>query len=526
MKMPMLPETQNLERKSSWRDEYLKWICGFANAQGGVLEIGKNDQGEIVGVKNPLRLLEEIPNKALSLLGIVVDVNLKSEAGGEYLEIVVSPYPNAISYKGEYHYRSGSTKQVLKGAALSRFLLQKYGRTWDDVPLPGVGIRDLDGRVLDGFRQKGASSKRLPPDIRDESDEGVIERLQLREADMLKRAAILLFHPTPHRLVMEAYVKIGYFRGSDLLFQDLIEGDLFTQVDRTMDLLYTKYTKALVSYDGIYRVETFPVPYEAMREAIINAVIHRDYASPTTIQIRVYDDRIAIWNAVQLPPDWVDAQLAGKLSSSPHNPRIAYAFFRAGMIEAWGRGIRQIAGLCEEAGNPPPEWELQSTGNGLWLTFPFSADYRAADATAHGADHGVTTQKPEVQVGGQVGGHAEGQVGGHAGVQAGMQAGVQAEGQVGGHARGQVGGQAALSLKEFAMLQACAQGAVPSEVLLAAAGYATRTKNFRKWLDRLLHGGLLKMTLPDKPRSPLQKYQLTYKGRAVLADTQWDRADT
>ena len=69
-----------------------------------------------------------------------------------------------------------------------------------------------------------------------------------------------------------------------------------------MDLLYTKYTKALISYDGVYRVETFPVPREAMREAVINAIIHRDYASPTTIQIRVYDDRITIWNAVQLPP--------------------------------------------------------------------------------------------------------------------------------------------------------------------------------------------------------------------------------
>ena len=389
----MPPEAQNLEWKASWRDEYLKWICGFANAQGGVLEIGKNDQGEIVGVKNPLQLLEEIPNKAQTLLGIVVDVNLKSEAGAEYLQVSVDPYPNAISYKGEFHYRSGSTKQVLRGAALSRFLVEKYGRTWDDVPLPGVALKDLDGRVLDGFRRRGASSERLPPEILEESDEGIVERLQLREAALLKRAAVLLFHPMPHRLVMEAYVKIGYFRGVELQFQDLIEGDLFTQVDRTMDLLYTKYTRALVSYDGNYRVETFPVPREAMREAIINAIIHRDYASPATIQIHVSDDQIAIWNAVQLPPDWTFEQRAGKLSSRPHNPRIAYAFFRAGMIEAWGRGIRRIAELCEQAGNPPPKWEPQSGGDGLWLRFPFSADYRAADAAARGDDQRSTTQK-------------------------------------------------------------------------------------------------------------------------------------
>ena len=376
-----MSESQNIEWKKTWRDEYLKWICGFTNAQGGVLEIGKNDRGEVVGVKGILQLLEETPNKVQALLSIVVDVNLKSEDGREYLEIAVDPYPNPISYKGEFHYRSGSTKQVLRGAALSRFLLQKYGRTWDDAPLPGVGLKDLDSRVFDRFRRRGADSERLPRDILDESNERVIERLQLREASFLRRAAVLLFHPAPDRFVMEAYVKIGYFRGSELLYQDVVEGDLFTQVDRTMDLLYTKYTKALISYDGVYRVETFPVPREAMREAVINAIIHRDYASPTTIQIRVYDDRVAIWNAVQLPPEWTAAgQRTGEFSSKPYNPRIAYAFFRAGMIEAWGRGIRRIVEMCKEAGNPTPKWELEPGGDGLWLKLPFSAAYQVADS--------------------------------------------------------------------------------------------------------------------------------------------------
>ena len=382
-------ENQNVEWKRSWRDEYLKWICGFANAQGGVLEIGRNDRGEVVGVKNVLQLLEDVPNKIQALLGIVVEVNLKSEGGAEYLEIVVDPYPNPISYKGEFHYRSGSTKQVLRGAALSRFLLQKYGRTWDDVPMPGVGLKDLDGRTLESFRRRAADSERLSQDILDESDAEVIEKLRLREGEYLKRAAVLLFHPAPGRFVKEAYVKIGYFRGPELLYQDVIEGDLFAQVDRAMDLLYSKYTKALISYDGIYRVETFPVPKEAMREAVINAVIHRDYASTSPIQIRVYDHRITLWNPGQLPPDWSVEQLTGEHSSRPHNPGIAYAFFRAGMIEAWGRGIRRIAHACETAGTPAPEWKIEP-GGGLWLEFPYSTEYRrtADSLTKHASADG------------------------------------------------------------------------------------------------------------------------------------------
>lgn len=115
----MVPESQTVEWKRSWRDEYLKWVCGFANAQGGVLEIGKDDRGKVVGVKGARGLLEEIPNKTLSLLGILVDVNLRSIGGGEYLEIVVDRYPNPISYKGVIYYRSGSTNQALRGGASS-----------------------------------------------------------------------------------------------------------------------------------------------------------------------------------------------------------------------------------------------------------------------------------------------------------------------------------------------------------------------------------------------------------------------
>lgn len=110
-----MPEQQNIEWKESWRDEYLKWICGFANAQGGKLYIGCDDDGNIVGVKDSKKLLEDIPNKIRDAMGIVVDVNLLRKEDKEYIEIDVQTYPISISCKGVYHYRSGSTKQILRG---------------------------------------------------------------------------------------------------------------------------------------------------------------------------------------------------------------------------------------------------------------------------------------------------------------------------------------------------------------------------------------------------------------------------
>ena len=386
-----MKEHQNIEWKKTWRDEYLRWICGFANADGGVLIIGRDDKGVVRGIPRIDRLLEEIPNKVRDLLGIVVDVNLREEAGEEYLEIVVDAQSQPVSYKGEYHYRSGSTKQELKGAALSRFLLRKQGLHWDGVPVPHAVIEDLSEAVVDKFRVEAHRSGRLDAALLAEPTMALIDKLHLRERLHLKRAALLLFHPDPEVFFTGASVKIGFFRNNvDLLYHDEVRGDLFTQVDLVMDLLLTKYLRAEIGYQGLQRVETFPVPKTALREAVLNALIHKDYASGATIQISVYDDKLMLWNAGQLPPDWTVEDLLGKHESKPFNPDIAHVFFRAGMIEAWGRGIERILADCKRAGMPAPELSVKR--GGFWVTFPFSSTY----LTRIGQDAPSTAQEADV----------------------------------------------------------------------------------------------------------------------------------
>ena len=182
------------------------------------------------------KLMQDIPNKVRDILGIVVSVNLREEVGREYLEITVESYPNPVSYKGEYFQRSGSTNQSLKGAALDRFLLGRQGRHWDGVPVPYVRIKDLSKPVIAAFRKRARESQRLDSTILKESMPGLIEKLHLLDGQYLKRAVTLLFHPDPERFVTGAFVKIGFFRtNTDLLYQDEIHGDLFTQVEKTMD---------------------------------------------------------------------------------------------------------------------------------------------------------------------------------------------------------------------------------------------------------------------------------------------------
>ena len=357
-----MPETQNIEYKQSWRDEYLKWICGFANANGGSIFIGKDDNGNVVGVTDAKRLLEEIPNKVRAVLGILADVNLHTTAQGDIIEIIVEGYPYPVNYKGQYHYRSGSTKQELKGTALDKFLLQKKGKRWDGVPVPKVSVKDLKQDSFEFFRKRAFKSQRIEEDILTDTNELLIENLQLKENEFLKRAAILLFHSNPESFVTGAYIKIGYFEtDDDLKFQNEIHGNLFEQIEKAMDLLFTKYIKAAISYEGINRVETYEYPRDAVREALLNAIAHKDYSGGVPIQISVYSDKIIIWNEGHLPENWTVKNLLEKHASRPYNPDIANTLFRSGYIESWGRGTIKIIRECKQAGIPEPIFSYDSS---------------------------------------------------------------------------------------------------------------------------------------------------------------------
>lgn len=364
-----MSENQNIEWKENWRDEYLKWICGFANAAGGKIYIGTDDNGRVVGVADAKKLLEDIPNKVRDVLGIMVDVNLLEENGLQYIEIDVPPYSNPINYKGQYHYRSGSTKQELKGAALNRFIMQKTGRHWDEFPIERAKAEDLSESALNRFRKEAARSGRVDEGVLNDTTGLLLQDLRLiDDAGHLNRAAVLLFHPDPERYVFGAYIKIGFFRDDkgNLEFQDEVHGALMEQVDKAMDLIKTKYLIYRISYEGISRRETPQFPVEAIRESLMNAIAHKDYASGVPIQISVFPDHITFWNSGQLPEGWTTDRLFESHPSAPYNPIIANAFFRSGDIESWGRGYKRILEAVSAYKLLPPKLEMIS---GLMITY-------------------------------------------------------------------------------------------------------------------------------------------------------------
>ena len=361
-------EKQNIEYKESWRDEYLKWICGFANAQGGRLFIGVDDNHQVVGISDSKRLMEDIPNKIVTTLGIVAEVNLHETEGREYIEIGVSPSNVPIAFKGQYHYRSGSTKQELKGVALQQFLLKKMGLSWDDLPVPYATIDDIDRSAIDYFLRRSIASERMDEEEQKASTEDVLQNLNLITPEgELKSAAILLFGKCVHKFFPAAEFKIGRLHNdeSDLIIQDVVDCNLIQMAGKVMDLLRSRYLVSPIRYEGMQRIEELEIPQKALRELIYNSIVHKLYSGPA-ILMRVFDKSVELWNYGLLPEELTPADLMKKHASYPRNRNIASVFYKAGFIESWGRGYKKIREEFEKVGHSVPT--VEESGGGVLVT--------------------------------------------------------------------------------------------------------------------------------------------------------------
>ncbi|NVO09042.1 MAG: putative DNA binding domain-containing protein [Bacteroidales bacterium] len=357
-----MPEQQNIEFKQSWHDDYLKWVCGFANAQGGLIFIGKDDNGNIVHVADYKKLMDEIPNKIRNAMGITVEVNLQHENEKYFIEIVTHPYSVPISLRGRYYYRSGSTKQELTGASLNEFLLKKSGKTWDDVLEPRATFDDINERTVTTFLNAAEYAGRLP------ENEGLplpelFEKLRLTENGQLKRAAIILFGKEPAKFYPNTFVKIGRFGkdDTDIKFQETEEGNLIILLQAVLKQLNHNFLIRAIEFEGMNRIEKGEYPVPAIREMLLNALVHRNYMG-APIQIRVYDDKISIWNEGGLPNGLTLEALKRSHSSRPRNPIIADISFKGGYIDSWGRGTIKIIDTCKKADLPEPEMNEQDGG--------------------------------------------------------------------------------------------------------------------------------------------------------------------
>ena len=159
--------------------------------------------------------------------------------------------------------------------------------------------------------------------------------------------------------------KIGRFlTETDIQTSDIIEGNLIDQVDKLLDVLRVKYLKAYIAYEGHHRREKLEYPYDALKEAIINALIHRDYSNTSNLQIKVYNDKLVMYNGALLSDEVPIEKFDKPHQSKPFNPLISLVFYKAGFIENWGKGTLNIIAECLAYGLPKPTYEYEWTAGG------------------------------------------------------------------------------------------------------------------------------------------------------------------
>ena len=365
-----MKETQNIEFKRQWRDDFLAELCGFANAQGGTLFIGVDDKGSVVGIENAKQLLEKLPNLINQTMGLLATVNLLAEDGKEFLSISVSASEQPVSYRGKYYYRSGTTLQEMNGSALQTFLLRKMNLSWDAVIQPNATIEDIDREAVDYFMRHAIETQRIEPETRNDSTEKILRNLKLiDEQGHLTMAALLLFGKDIERWNMSAIFRIGRFQVSrdNLIIQDNIVCPLIMMPDRVISTLRSKYLVSPIHYEGLFRKEPLEIPEDGLREIICNAIVHKDYTG-TFIQMRVWDDRVELWNIGTLPEGFTIETLMTEHDSRPRNMLIAKVFYLAGFIEAWGRGYEKIRKAFESEKLQFPSFE--QVRGGMLATIP------------------------------------------------------------------------------------------------------------------------------------------------------------
>ena len=287
-------ERQNVEWKRQWDDKFLRQICGFANSEGGVMKVGVEDDGTVVGVKDPKSDMKSITDTIANKLSIYPTVDVDESTNAITITVQRSPIP--VDLDGKFYIRTGNTTHAATGREYDMLVSRRLNISWSEMPIDGLDISCLDANAIDFFRKKAKAKGTISDESLDVSDRDLLIKLKLMTREgVLTRAAILLFHPNPEDMILGSAVKVGMFEGTDspeILYQDYVSGPLISMPDRLCDLINIKYSKKRISYEGLNMVETPPFPEKSLREAILNAVMHNDYSSGIPIQIRIWEDRM------------------------------------------------------------------------------------------------------------------------------------------------------------------------------------------------------------------------------------------
>lgn len=343
-------ERENIEFKTSLseKDAILKTISAFSNKMGGTILVGVTDDSNIVGIDIGRNTLENLANDIKREMDPPIfpfidysEIDEKTVIGIEVSESSTKP----VFYRDKAYIRVGRSNQKLSSTEIRILITNENSITsWDEQVLEEANFEDIDGKKLSSFLKLAAAKRNLgiDPSI---SPEEALNRLNLTKNGKLTNAGLLLFGKNPQKFFLQAITKCAKFKGITTdEFEDMrdFEGSIIDQRDDALRFA-EKYIGKSVKIKGSDSVEKFEYPLEALREAISNALCHRDYRINSNVQLRIFEDRIEVWGSGPLPEPLTVEDLKMEHDSIRRNPLIARCFFNIGFIEEWERELKELS---------------------------------------------------------------------------------------------------------------------------------------------------------------------------------------
>lgn len=402
-----LAESDAVEFKEAWTDKALRDLCAFANTRGGTLYVGVRDDGAVVGTTADDAQQRLVANLCDTKLHLTPSVAVERHGDHIVLTVTVRPAARLVRLDGRYYRRVGTASVEMGEDETAARLVAQTGRTWDALPADATLEADIDAEAVRAFvrRAAGRANPRLPAGMRDTDPVDVI----LGNLDLLApdgrptNAAVLLFGRRPQRLVRAAVVRMAYFRSNDdfTAYPDCA-GTLFEQIDAALRQIESANPPTLAvgttpsspggrdgaSLKGAARRERAPYPVAALREAVTNAVVHRDYLrAGAEVEVKMFADRLVIANPGGLLPGvTLEALRRSPHRSERRNPLVAATLFTDYLVERYGTGTTRILEACRAAGLPEPVFEADASAFNVTLR-------RAVPAAERWAGVGLTARQ-------------------------------------------------------------------------------------------------------------------------------------
>src|SRR3990167_1634512 len=449
-KMLNAGESETVEFKLSFDREAIETLVAFANTSGGKVFIGVSDKGEVKGTEVGKETVQNWINhvKQYTSHAIIPDVETVTIKDKNIVIFSVQESPiKPVACKGRYYKRIKNANHQLSVSEVVNLHLRTFNSSWDFHIDEDHSEKDISLDKVQSFIERTNINRENP--ILD-APLTVLQKFELMREGKITYACFLLFMSGESSL---STIELGRFQTPTIIkYGATLKADLFSEVEDVMDFIKKHINKAYIITGRPQREERWDYPLDAIREIVINAIIHRDYRSTQDSVVKVFDDRIEIFNPGGLPEGiTIEKLLKGEYISIASNKKIAEVFKAAGLIEKYGSGIKRILNAFNSYNLPAPEFKEMSGG------FMVTA-YKKTE---------------------------------------------------------QVGTKSALSQHQVNILRKCLIETGIIE-LMAITGRTDRTKFRHQVLNPLIAARLLEMSIPNKPTSSKQKYRLTDEGEKLL----------